>query len=77
MVCDDQVRYDWFDAWITDLSTNQSVWLASRTCHTSGAYQEVTATLTVGHQYRLVVENRDDNHPADASYTYVDDISVT
>jgi hypothetical protein len=77
MVCADQVKYDWFDVSATDLTTNQSVTLVPKTCHTSGSYQHVTAALTVGHQYRLVVESRDDNHTSDASYTYVDDISVS
>lgn len=77
MVCTDRVAYDWFDAWATDLTTNQTVTLASKTCHTTNTYQQVSATLTVGHRYRVVVENRDDNHSSDASYTFVDDVSLT
>jgi len=77
MVCDDRVFYDWFDAWATDLTTNQTVWLVRKTCHTSGSYEQATATLTAGHRYQIVLENRDDNHINDASYTYVDDISLT
>jgi hypothetical protein len=76
MVCHDQVRYDWFDAWATDLATNQSVWLVRKTCHTSSGYEQVSATLTVGHRYQIVLESRDDNHVNDASYTFVDDISL-
>jgi hypothetical protein len=77
MICDDRVQYDWFDAWATDLSTNQTVDLVRKTCATSGSYQQVTATLTSGHRYKIVVENHDDNYSQDSSYTYVDDVSVT
>jgi hypothetical protein len=77
MVCDDRISFDWFDVSATDLTTNQTTTVVRKTCHTSGSYEQASATLTTGHQYQIVVENRDDNHANDASYTYVDDVSLT
>ena len=60
-----------------DLSTNQSTTVVRKTCHTSTGYEQASVTRTVGHQYQVVLESRDDAHLNDASYTFVDDISLS
>jgi hypothetical protein len=77
MTCPDTVTYDWFTATLLDTTTSTTTTIRSKTCATNSAYAQVTSTVTAGHSYTLTLTNRDDNYTGDASYTDVDDVTIS
>ncbi len=77
MVCPDTITYDWFTVTLKDNTTGTTTTPLGRTCASPPSYQQVTATITAGHSYTVTLTNHDDNYPGDASYTYIDDITLS
>jgi hypothetical protein len=77
MTCPDTVTYDWFTVTLKDNTTGTTTTVLGKTCATNSAYVKVSSAVTAGHSYTLTLTNRDDNYAGDASYTYVDDITIS
>jgi hypothetical protein len=76
MVCPDTITYDWFTVTLRDNTSGTTTTPLGKTCASPSSFQRVTAAVTAGHSYTLTLTNHDDNYPGDATYTYVDDVSV-
>jgi hypothetical protein len=74
MYCPDSVTYDWATASLADLSTGTTRTLLAPTCTRSTSWQQVTGSVTAGHRYTVVLSNRDENYPGDATFTRYDDV---
>jgi hypothetical protein len=77
MTCPDTVHHDWATATLKDNTTNSTVTVLSKTCVASSGWIHVTRAITAGHSYTLTLTSRDDNHPADPTYTKYDDVTVS
>jgi hypothetical protein len=75
MVCNDIVVWDWFTVSLKNLTTGQSVTVVPRMCKTT-AFQQASAPITAGHRYEITFLNHDDNWPGDASWSYVDEVTI-
>jgi hypothetical protein len=74
--CPDTVTYDWATATLRDNTTASTTTVLSRTCANTGAWTQVSATVTAGHSYTLTLTSHDDNFAGDATYTQFDDVAV-
>lgn len=74
--CPDTVQYDWATVTLADNTAGTTATILPQTCTNSGAWQQVTAAVTVGHTYTLTLTSHDDNYPADPTYTEYDDVTV-
>jgi serine protease len=75
MICHDIVYWDWFTVSLKDLTTGQSVTVIAPMCHTT-AYQQASASLTIGHRYQITFLNHDDDWADDASWSFVDEVTI-
>ncbi|RAG86284.1 hypothetical protein DN069_07445 [Streptacidiphilus pinicola] len=75
--CPDTVSYDWATATLKDNTTGTTTTVLTKTCDPSGAWNQVTSSVTAGHSYTLTLTNVDDNYPGDPTYTYYDDVTVS
>jgi hypothetical protein len=74
--CPDQVRYDWATATLADVTAGTTQTVLAKTCTDTGTWQQVTASVTGGHQYTLTLTSHDDGYAGDATYTDFDDVVV-
>ena len=74
--CPDTVRYDWATVTLRDNTTRTTRTLVGRTCTNTGAWVQVTGSLTAGHGYTLTLVSHDDNYAGDPTYTQYDDVTV-
>jgi hypothetical protein len=74
--CPDTVRYDWATVTLRDNTTRTTRTLLGHTCTNTGAWLQVTGSLTAGHSYTLTLVSHDDNYPGDPTYTQYDDVTV-
>ncbi|MGZ3678116.1 MAG: hypothetical protein ACXVDI_06050 [Ktedonobacterales bacterium] len=77
VVCPDTVTYDWATATLKDNTTSTTTTILAKTCTNTGAWAQVTASVTAGHSYTLTLISHDDNYAGDATYTLYDDINVS
>jgi hypothetical protein len=76
MHCPDTLTYDWADATLKDNTTGTTSTILAKTCTNTGAWVQVSASVTGGHSYTLTLLSHDDNYPADPTYTLYDDVTV-
>jgi serine protease len=74
--CPDSVTYDWATVTIRDNANRATRTLLGRTCTNTGAWVQVTGSLTAGHSYTLTLTSHDDNYVGDPTYTQYDDVTV-
>jgi hypothetical protein len=76
--CPDAVTYDWATATVKDNVTGTTTTVLAKTCTTTAVWTQVTwnAAASAGHSVTLTVTNHDDNFSGDATFTYVDDVTV-
>jgi hypothetical protein len=77
VVCPDTVTYDWATATLKDNTTNTTTTPLGKTCTNTGAYSQVTASVTAGHSYTLTLISHDDNYATDPTYTLFDDVALS
>ncbi|MGZ3714087.1 MAG: hypothetical protein ACXVA4_01590, partial [Ktedonobacterales bacterium] len=77
VVCPDTVTYDWATATLKDNTTSTTTTILAKTCTNTGAWAQVTASVTAGHSYTLTLISHDDNYAGDATYTLYDDVNVS
>lgn len=77
MTCPDTVAYDWATVTLRDNTSGQTIDVLPKTCVTSTAWGQRTATVTAGHSYTLTLINHDDNYNGDPSYTLYDSVTLT
>ncbi|MGZ3666285.1 MAG: hypothetical protein ACXVDA_17590, partial [Ktedonobacterales bacterium] len=77
VVCPDTVTYDWATATLKDNTTSTTTTILAKTCTNTGAWSQVTASVTAGHSYTLTLISHDDNYAGDATYTLYDDVNVS
>ena len=76
VTCPDTVTYDWATATLKDNTTGTTSTVLGKTCVASGAWTQVSASVTGGHSYTLTLTNHDDNYPGDPTYTRFDDVAL-
>ena len=61
-----------------DNSTGTTTTILAKTCTTTPVWTSVSwnAAASAGHSVTLTITNHDDNYAGDATYTYVDDVTV-
>jgi serine protease len=74
--CPDTVAYDWVTATLKDNTSGVTQTLVPKTCNNTGAWVQVTSSVTVGHSYTLTLTSHDDDYPADPTFTYFDDVTL-
>ena len=76
--CPDTITYDWATATVKDNSTGTTTTILAKTCTTTPVWTSVSwnAAASAGHSVTLTITNHDDNYAGDATYTYVDDVTV-
>ncbi|MDI2130141.1 hypothetical protein [Yinghuangia seranimata] len=77
VTCPDTVTYDWATATLKDNTTGTTTTVLAKTCVASSGWTPVNASITAGHSYTLTVSSHDDNYTGDATYTKVDDVTLT
>jgi hypothetical protein len=77
LICTDQLISDWFTVTVKDNTANKTSTLVPRSCREDGAFRQVTATVTAGHSYSLVMSVRDDGNAGDPTFAYVDDVATS
>lgn len=79
VTCNGRVNGDYFTASLNDLSAsgNGSVTMVPKTCTKDYTWTEVVVPVIEGHVYTLTLTNRDDNKAATATYTQIDDITLS
>jgi serine protease len=77
VTCPDNVQYDWATATLTDNSTGVTTQILAKTCVAASGWLRVSAGVTGGHGYTLVLTSHDDGDPADPTYTMFDDVAVS
>jgi serine protease len=70
------VDFDWFTVTLKDVTINQSWTVIAPTCHTT-SFQRVSALMTIGHRYQVTFLNHDDDFADDASWSFVDQVTVS
>jgi hypothetical protein len=77
-VCPDTVTYDWFTATLVDAGGNLLATIVPNACASSSAWTQATLNLApwAGQTVTIVLTSHDDNYPGDATYSFVDDVSV-
>src|SRR5205085_3427113 len=77
--CPDTVTYDWATATVKDNVSGAASTILAKTCTTTAVWTQVSwnASASAGHSVTLTVSNHDDNYAGDATYTYVDDVTVS
>ncbi len=76
VVCPDTVTYDWATATLKDNTSSTTTTPLADTCSNTGAWSQVTASVTAGHSYTLTLTSHDDNYSADPTYTLFDDVAI-
>jgi len=78
VVCLDSVSYAWFNAVITDNTTQSSYTVVANTCSNNGTWSlaEYPLTNLAGHTITVTFTNHDDNYPGDPIYTLVDAVTI-
>jgi hypothetical protein len=74
--CPDTVQFDWATATLRDNTTGTTRTVLARTCNNNAVWVQVTASVIAGHSYTLTLISRDDNFPADPTFTLYDDVAV-
>jgi hypothetical protein len=74
--CPDTVQYDWATVTLRDNTMGTTATLLTRTCTQSGAWIQVTGSVTAGHSYTLTLTSHDDNNFTDPTYTLYDDVTL-
>ena len=74
--CPDTLTYDWAVATLRDNTAGTTATVLPRTCTNSGAWVQVSASVTAGHSYTLTLTSHDDNYPGDPTYTLFDDVTI-
>ncbi len=74
--CPDTVTYDWALVTLKDNTAGTTATLLAKTCSTN-AWTNKTGAVTAGHSYTLTLTSHDDNYAGDATFTLVDDVSLT
>ena len=69
VTCRDTVRHDWATATLKDNTTNTTVTVLPKTCVANSGWNPRHPRHYRGHSYTLTLTNKDDNHPADPTYT--------
>jgi hypothetical protein len=77
-VCNDQIKYAWATATLTDNTAKKSSTLLPKTCTNSGQWVQVTsAALTGGHTVTLKLSSQGDAYKTQYNYTLFDDVAVS
>lgn len=76
ITCPDTVTYDWATITLADTTAGTTATLLAPTCTAGAGWKTATGAVTPGHTYTLTVTNKDDDYPGDATYTYLDDVTV-
>ncbi|MDP9119868.1 MAG: hypothetical protein M3O15_00600 [Acidobacteriota bacterium] len=74
--CPDTVNSDWATAALVDNTTHTTTAVLAKTCTQVAAWAQVTAAVTAGHSYTLILTSHDDNDPANPTYTLFDDVTL-
>lgn len=77
ITCPDTLTYDWATITLADTTAGSTATLLPRTCTDGAGWQTTSGAVTAGHTYTLTVTNKDDDYPGDATYTYLDDVTVS
>jgi hypothetical protein len=77
VTCPDTVRRDWATATLKDNTTGKTTTLLPRTCVASSGWTLVSHAITAGDSYTITLTSRDDNNPANPTYTEYDDVSTS
>jgi hypothetical protein len=75
--CPDNTRQAYATATLRDTTAGSSKTVLAKTCNNTGAWVQVTASITAGHSYTLTLSSHDDNDTADATYTKYDDVATS
>ncbi len=76
VVCPDTVTYDWATATLKDNTANTTVTPLAKTCSNTGAWSQVSTSISAGHSYTLTLTSHDDNYASDPTYTLFDDVAT-
>ena len=76
VACPDTVTYDWATATLKDNTLGTTATILPKTCTNTGAWVQVSSTVTPGHSYTLTLASHDDNFSRDPTYTRFDDVTV-
>jgi serine protease len=77
VACPDTVTYDWATATLRDNTTATTSTVLPHTCTNTGAWVQVSVTITAGHSYTLTLTSEDDNYPGDPTATEYDDVATS
>jgi hypothetical protein len=77
MHCPDTLTYDWADATLKDNTSGTTTTPLGKVCTNTGAWVQVSTSVTAGHSYTLTLLSHDDNYPADPTYTLYDDVALS
>jgi hypothetical protein len=77
LVCTDQLQSDWFTVTLRDNTAGRTTTLLKPTCRQDSAFSQITAPVTAGHRYSLVMTVRDDGNAGDPTFAYVDDVATS
>jgi hypothetical protein len=75
--CPDTVTYDWVTATVKDNTTGTTTTVLAKTCTNTGAWTQVTGSVTAGHSYTLTLTSHDDNYAGDPTYCKFDDVTMS
>jgi hypothetical protein len=74
--CRDTVAHDWATATLKDNTAGPTATVLPKTCTNSGAWVNVTASVTAAHSYTLTLTNHDVNYTGAPTYTLFDDLTL-
>jgi hypothetical protein len=77
VTCPDTVHHDWATATLKDNTTGKTTTMLAKTCVANSGWIKVSQATTAGHSYTLTLTNRDDNNPANPTYTKYDDVATS
>ncbi|HEY7781128.1 MAG TPA: hypothetical protein VIC85_13020 [Ktedonobacterales bacterium] len=75
--CPDTVTYDWATITLKDNTSGTTTTMLGKTCTNSGAWVQVSTSVTAGHSDTLTLLSHDDNYAADPTYTLFDDAALS
>ncbi len=76
VTCPDTITYDWATATLRDNTAGTTATVLAKTCTTSGAWTQKTASVAAGHSYTLTLISHDDNYSSDPTFTLYDDVAL-
>ncbi|HEY2515728.1 MAG TPA: hypothetical protein VGI39_32890 [Polyangiaceae bacterium] len=76
VTCPDTVTYDWATATLKDNTAGKTTTLLAKTCVRTGAWTQMTGSVTAGHSYTLTLTSHDDDYAGDPTLTLFDDVTV-